>query len=141
MVFILTKGAKRYCWVSPFRWTSINFEKRIADRLKIRANADNAQINPAPLKNSTNTKGSVPELEPTVVLIGRIEDGLAEVADRGPAHHVQDDVLQARTDVVIDGDDGGVATQNGATHDISLQKKTTPIKFRTLSDYYEVETM
>jgi hypothetical protein len=53
-------------------------------------------------------------------LEGEVDDGEIKIRDRGPPHDVDEDVLEAGTDVVIDGGDDGVGADDGATEDAGV---------------------
>jgi hypothetical protein len=59
----------------------------------------------------------------TVDLIGWIENGPAEAFDCRSSDHVQNNVLQTAADIMIDGHNHSVASNNGAADYITLLKK------------------
>ena len=59
----------------------------------------------------------------TVDLIGWIENGPAEAFDCRSSDHVQNNVLQTAADIMIDGHNHSVASNNGAADYITLKKK------------------
>ncbi len=66
----------------------------------------------------------------TVILVGRIENGATESKDSGASNDVDDDVLQAAADVVINRHNHSIAAQHSATHDISLRQQNGRLSLR-----------
>lgn len=56
----------------------------------------------------------------TVILIGRVENGVAESVHGGAPDDVEHNVFQAAADVVIDRDYHSIAAYHSAAHHITL---------------------
>lgn len=63
----------------------------------------------------------------TVILVGSVENCAAESVHRGTTDHVQHDVLETATDVMIDWHYHGVTAYHSATHDVALAETTEQV--------------